>query len=142
MNHDATILHLSLGNLTLVPCSIRMKKWPRWSTSYAGTFRAQVILMRSSEAVTALHHSFKTLHMKGTGRYLRSRMAGDQITQYCDMLHPEMLVPEINRNQSHVCRAKTFQEQAIFCEKPRGAVARGCSEYLRFMITGAKGSRQ
>ena len=34
MNHDATILHLSLGNLTLGPCSIRMRKWPRWSTSY------------------------------------------------------------------------------------------------------------
>ena len=82
-----------------------------------GNFRIQIFIMRKSEMMTALVHSFKTLHNKGgtKNRFLNAQFENGDFSSFCDPVLPDMLP---GGDLKKVCPIFTKLSKEWYCERP------------------------
>lgn len=84
----------------------------------SGQFELEIILVRSSESLTALIKSLNTVN--GKYRNFRGYFENLKFTQRCGFVIPSML--DINSMDStQICPIETSPGRAWFCEKPENS---------------------
>ena len=123
---------------TIIPGHVIDKRNGNYSISipckFSGKFRIEIFILRTSEMMTALTHSFKTLHNKGgsQNRFINSQFMNEQYSPYCDPILPDMLP---GGNRSNVCPIYQDLGKEWYCERPAG-VNGTCDENNRMKRLG------
>ena len=95
---------------------------------FAGEYRIQIFLMRDSETMTALAHSYKTLNFKGglSRRYLKGLFINGQFSEYCDPYLADMLP---GGNTSNICPVSEEPGMEWYCSRPNNGEGK-CGDRL------------